>query len=598
MRKIHKITNIALIFTLTGMFLCQGVAHGLRVPVGLDVKKTQAVIEHLDGKKNITPDELFKKKSINRLSGDEVEKVLLEKLYLEVPDMKRGSVVAGGKVYNYSYEEGEQRGFYRAGDIFVINDKLAYRIPEEVKNAGVKLVYLNFYSSIAGFEHKEFTILHLIGLQSVDLKEKTVLDAGAGNGIIGFASILLGAKKVYVLDRDYRSKDFIIECAEKNNIEIDEKFDFSYFSFTFKQLAETQKGKEVDVVSLNVPFWGILKDKTTSHWMESVNQLSDLLSVFPCKTVLLSGNRYNSFAEEHKGFSKYPNVNPEMDTEVKDFIMKYFLKPMGLELTEAIESSDPKGTRASFILKVNKASRTSKTNRKSRKATVIEKTQSLLREDLHINLEKAASELGYNSRSALSLALTRAGKPWREIKREALEARNTEPRKALMVSENLASMGTGVVEIGRPTTKTFTVLLVEDNPTERKKYTQKLLNKGYSVIAKENPSQAMEFLLDPTQKLPSVILTDYDMPTKGRLFANNVIEKGIEVPMAGHTKNEHIMWSICKTPSGKRLFIWQNKYAGDGLTEVDKLYTEYVTKVYSQQTLSNKVTSRDHLTHL
>ena len=329
MKNTHKIANMVLTFTLTGMLLYAGVAHC--APRASALRSPSIFWRPMSN--NL-------KKPTKVLSPDKVEKILLKTIFTLQPEIKRGKVRAGGKAYKYSYPIGTQRGFYRAGDIFVVNSEWRSLIPEEVKNT-TKLIYLDFNSDFAGLPYKRYTILTLIGLQALDLKGKTIVDAGSGSGIISLASTLLGAKKVYVLDSDISCKDFIRDTEKINNIPTDGKLDFSYFNRTFKELAKAQIGKKVDMVFMNVMSWGILE-----------GELPDVLSVFPCRTIILSGGLYGTFAKKCNDMSKYPYVNPEMNSKVKKFIVENFFEPMNLELVETLEHKDVYGTCAGFILNI------------------------------------------------------------------------------------------------------------------------------------------------------------------------------------------------------------------------------------------------------
>ncbi len=118
----------------------------------------------------------------------------------------------------------------------------------------------------------------------------------------------------------------------------------------------------------------------------------------------------------------------------------------------------------------------------------------------------------------------------------------------------------------------FTVLLVENNPDEAGEYREALEKKGYSVVVAKNGSGAEKYLLDPDNKLPSLILLDYDMKPKGAILARNLKSMNINVPITGHTKNHEIMWRLCKGSDGEALFQWMNKFNSEYLGRVEDLY--------------------------
>ena len=69
MRNLHKITNIALIFTLIGVFLCQEL-YALRVPMNGHKKMEKALKETLV---NLPTDQLIREAKMSMPRSDEKE---------------------------------------------------------------------------------------------------------------------------------------------------------------------------------------------------------------------------------------------------------------------------------------------------------------------------------------------------------------------------------------------------------------------------------------------------------------------------------------------------------------------------------------------
>lgn len=82
-----------------------------------------------------------------------------------------------------------------------------------------------------------------------DIKNKTIADMGAGTGILGLGSLILGAKKVYFVDLDSDA----IDVAKKNKKQLEKKLNKKLnASFINKDIKHFSK--KVDVVIQNPPF--------------------------------------------------------------------------------------------------------------------------------------------------------------------------------------------------------------------------------------------------------------------------------------------------------------------------------------------------------
>lgn len=78
-----------------------------------------------------------------------------------------------------------------------------------------------------------------------DIKDKVIGDFGCGSGILGYGCLLLGAKKVYFVDKDIKNIEIAKENIAKNSMNKRAVF----FSGDVKDFT-----KKVDVVVQNPPF--------------------------------------------------------------------------------------------------------------------------------------------------------------------------------------------------------------------------------------------------------------------------------------------------------------------------------------------------------
>ncbi len=83
-----------------------------------------------------------------------------------------------------------------------------------------------------------------IAYMNSDIEEKKIADFGAGTGIIGIGALLLGAKKVYFVEKD---KDAITVLKENLT-----KYNYDNFSIINKDVSEFKN--KVDTVIMNPPF--------------------------------------------------------------------------------------------------------------------------------------------------------------------------------------------------------------------------------------------------------------------------------------------------------------------------------------------------------
>lgn len=355
MAELRKDVNLKSLLSLliTGLFLLDTVAYAidfsdrayLRVPHKLS---------NGDGAHSF-------KKLENVLSLDEVEKILLKAFYssdfYNYPPkglLNSGSIPVHRNEYKkYLYLDGNiarknnvREYFYRAGDIFIIDKNYSNIVPEKLKKSNVKLIYLDFHKDYnqgrgeytLSYTYRHHTILGLIALQLFNLKGKIIVDAGAGNGVASIASVLLGAKKVFVVDCIKDFEDLIVSNAKDNGVL--DYLDFSYFGKEFEKLAENDMSEKVEVAFINLPGWGILG-----------GELQDILSSFKCQKVVLSGGNYVAFAKEAVDFS-IEDFNVESEVKVKRLMINFF-KSIGLRVLKVVEAPGPyynNKTTASFLL--------------------------------------------------------------------------------------------------------------------------------------------------------------------------------------------------------------------------------------------------------
>ncbi|QQG38449.1 MAG: methyltransferase [Candidatus Woesearchaeota archaeon] len=102
-----------------------------------------------------------------------------------------------------------------------------------------------------------------------DIKDKVIADLGCGNGILGIGSLLLGAKKVFFLDKD---KDAI--KLTKNNLKAIEKEFNIKFKKSFLNKDVFEFNQKVDVVTQNPPF-GVQKKHADKPFLEKALSISN-----------------------------------------------------------------------------------------------------------------------------------------------------------------------------------------------------------------------------------------------------------------------------------------------------------------------------------
>ena len=93
-----------------------------------------------------------------------------------------------------------------------------------------------------------------------DIKGKIMADLGCGNGILGIGALILGAKKVYFVDKDEESLKIAKKNCEFKNVE-------------FLSLDVEGFNKKVDLVLENPPF-GVQKRKADKPFLETAMKVA------------------------------------------------------------------------------------------------------------------------------------------------------------------------------------------------------------------------------------------------------------------------------------------------------------------------------------
>lgn len=129
-----------------------------------------------------------------------------------------------------------------------------------------------------------------------DIKDKHIIDLGCGNGILGAGALLLGAKKIYFLDKDKEA----IEICKKNTKEFGNT---EYYNLEVEKFE-----KKADTALMNPPF-GVQNRKADKSFLIRAMKLSD--------------NIYSIHKIESKKFIE--KICEENNFIVKDIIKTKFL---------------------------------------------------------------------------------------------------------------------------------------------------------------------------------------------------------------------------------------------------------------------------------
>jgi len=99
---------------------------------------------------------------------------------------------------------------------------------------------------------------------------RTILDAASGPGIIGIALLLMGAKKVYFVDKD---ESAIKLCIDNYN-KVKEEYEISEAEFIIEDISLFDQ--EVDIVVQNPPF-GTKTEHADKRFLEKAFELAPLV---------------------------------------------------------------------------------------------------------------------------------------------------------------------------------------------------------------------------------------------------------------------------------------------------------------------------------
>ncbi|MCG2711156.1 MAG: 50S ribosomal protein L11 methyltransferase [Candidatus Omnitrophica bacterium] len=212
----------------------------------------------------------------------------------------KGTTIVGMQEHEY-YSMAFREYFYRAGSIFIVDSNYRELLPEAVLYSNAKIIFMDFRKqkidySMGGGEnsgnYRKGTIGLLLAMQHMDLKDKVVVDAGAGNGIVGITAALLGAKKVIILEAYKEYAELIKANAQTNGVL--EKLDFSYSGETFQNIhrnfAVDSKQIFVDYIFANIPWWGFPKKLDYVRYDDNLVKI--LLETFPAKAYIAAGDEY------------------------------------------------------------------------------------------------------------------------------------------------------------------------------------------------------------------------------------------------------------------------------------------------------------------
>jgi putative methylase len=113
-----------------------------------------------------------------------------------------------------------------------------------------------------------------------EIEEKTCADLGCGTGLLGISLLLLGAKKVFLVDKD----EDAIKIAKENIKIVEEKFEIDLSKKAIFIIADVTKGdfldEKVDLVIQNPPFGIQGKTHADKAFLEQAFKITDLIYSF------------------------------------------------------------------------------------------------------------------------------------------------------------------------------------------------------------------------------------------------------------------------------------------------------------------------------
>lgn len=138
-------------------------------------------------------------------------------------------------------------------------------------------------------------LMHMRG----ELNDKTVTDLGSGTGILGLGALLLGAKKVFLVEKDEEA----MEIAKQNHINlVSQDFELGEAVFVLSDINEFNE--KVDIVVENPPF-GTKEAHADKVFLEKAFSLADTVYSFH-KT---STSKFVSAVSEDNEFNVTEKIN-------------------------------------------------------------------------------------------------------------------------------------------------------------------------------------------------------------------------------------------------------------------------------------------------
>src|SRR3989338_2474432 len=103
-----------------------------------------------------------------------------------------------------------------------------------------------------------------------EIANKTILDAGCGPGILGFGLLLMGAKKVYFLDKDIAA----IKICQENYQKLHEEYEIGQAEFITQDIRLFDE--PVDLIVQNPPF-GTKQEHADKIFLEKAFTMANLI---------------------------------------------------------------------------------------------------------------------------------------------------------------------------------------------------------------------------------------------------------------------------------------------------------------------------------
>ncbi|MFA5349748.1 MAG: GNAT family N-acetyltransferase [Candidatus Omnitrophota bacterium] len=233
-------------------------------------------------------------------------------------DMRRKGYVGLNKqrgrvnFYGGDYSREAETYFYRSARIIVIDN---YYFPlfdlTRFAGQGLAAIGVDMLSMLQeGYAYdcrsfQQWTVGCLLAMQELKIKDKIVIDAGSGDGVITFAALTLGAKKIYALDMHKESREIILKSLGINGLP-QEKINFKYFGCLFSELKRRRDfNGSVDILVANLTHFGIPGLAGEYDNCLKNDDLADLTRFFKPKTVIISGNNNIGYLKQYLASKKF-----------------------------------------------------------------------------------------------------------------------------------------------------------------------------------------------------------------------------------------------------------------------------------------------------